>query len=202
MYLVHTPQWIQRCFPQLTWRIPTHERNIYLTFDDGPIPDVTPWVLEQLAQYDARATFFCVGENIRRHPLIFEQVISAGHRIGSHTHNHLNGWATRTDDYIANVHLGAVCARTTLFRPPYGRLTPAQLRRLQRCYQIVMWDVLSGDFDPQIRPQDCLDNVLNTYRAGSIIVLHDSLKAQKNLMYVLPRLLAHWKKNGFRLLAL
>lgn len=202
MYLVKTPQFIQSLFPNFTWRIPTQEKTLYLTFDDGPIPEVTPWVLQQLEEYDAKATFFCVGDNIRKHPGVFEQVLDAGHSIGNHTFNHLNGWRTENIPYFHNVRRCARLIDSELFRPPYGRLRPKQSEFLQRHYRIVMWDVLSGDFDPEISTGQCLANVVDNARPGSIIVFHDSQKAWGKLQNVLPQVLQHFAENGYRFQAL
>jgi peptidoglycan/xylan/chitin deacetylase (PgdA/CDA1 family) len=197
MYLVKTPQLIQSLFPNFTWKIPSTEKVLYLTFDDGPIPSVTPWVMEQLEQYNAKATFFCVGDNVKKHPEIFQQLISKGHAIGSHTQNHLNGWITDNIPYFHNVRHAANLTNSVLFRPPYGRLRPKQAQFLQRHYRIVMWDVLSGDFDPRISPEQCLTNVISNATEGSIIVFHDSLKAEDKLNYVLPKVLEHFTKEGY-----
>ncbi len=198
MYLVKTPQFIQCLFPNFVWRLPTEDKVIHLTFDDGPIPDVTPWVLEQLAAYDAKATFFCVGDNMRKHPHIAEMVAGQGHAMGNHTFNHLNGWSTDNIPYFHNIRHCAHLVQSDLFRPPYGKLRPTQAQFLQRHYHIVMWDVLSGDFDPQVSPQQCLDNVAQNAVAGSIVVFHDSLKAADKLYYALPYVLDHFAGQGYR----
>ncbi len=198
MYLVKTPKLIQALMPAYLWNIPTREKIIYLTFDDGPIPEVTPWVMETLRLYDARATFFCVGENVWRYPEIFRQVMAAGHSVGNHTYNHLNGWRTENLNYLHNVRHCARMVPGNLFRPPYGRLLPSQRAFLERHYRIVMWDVLSGDFDPLQSAAQCLDNVLQNTRPGSIIVLHDSLKTREKLFELLPRLLSHFSMLGYR----
>ena len=202
MYLVKTPTFIQNLFPNFTWRIPTQEKVIYLTFDDGPIPEVTPWVLNQLAVFNAKATFFCVGDNVRKHPDIFGALKSAGHTVGNHTFNHLNGWATDKLSYFHNIRHCANLVESDLFRPPYGRLKPRQAQFLQRHYRIVMWDVLSGDFDPNISEDQCYDNIVKKAETGSIIVLHDSLKAEKKLRAVLPKVLSYYQERGFRFEAL
>jgi len=198
MYLVKTPQFIQNLFPNYTWKIPTQEKVMYLTFDDGPVPKVTPWVLEQLQAFGAQATFFCVGENIRINREVFDTVVEAGHAVGNHTFSHINGWATDNLPYFLNVRKCAHQVHTDLFRPPYGRLMPKQSQFLQRHYRIVMWDVLSGDFDPNISKEQCLNNVLNNARKGSIIVFHDSLKSKDKLKFVLPAVLKHYTNLGYR----
>ena len=197
MYLVKTPQFIQNLFPNYTWRIPSQEKVLYLTFDDGPIPQVMPWVLEQLQAFQAKATFFCVGDNIRKYPDVFDQVVRKGHAVGNHTFNHINGWQTENISYFHNVRHCANMVHSVLFRPPYGRLKPKQAQFLQRHYRIVMWDVLSGDFDPKLSEEQCLANVINNAENGSIVVFHDSLKAEDKLRYALPRVLEHFTEQGF-----
>ena len=197
MYLVKTPGFIQNLFPNFTWNIPTEEKVIYLTFDDGPIPEVTPWVLDQLQAYNAHATFFCVGDNVGKYPDLFEQIIEKGHAVGNHTFNHLNGWKTDNIPYFHNIRRCARMVNSELFRPPYGRLRPKQSQFLQRHYRIVMWDILSGDFDPKLSAEQCYNNVVNNAKPGSIVVFHDSLKAQEKLTYSLPRVLKHLSKQGF-----
>jgi peptidoglycan/xylan/chitin deacetylase (PgdA/CDA1 family) len=202
MYLVKTPQFIQNLFPNFTWKIPTTDKVMYLTFDDGPVPEVTPWVLDQLAEYDAKATFFCVGDNLKRNRRILQNLREAGHSLGNHTFNHLNGWKTENMPYFLNVRRCAHHLKSELFRPPYGRLRPKQSQFLQRHYRIVMWDVLSGDFDPTISKEQCLTNVVKNAKEGSIVVFHDSLKAWEKLQYVLPKVLSHFSKLGYRFEAL
>lgn len=197
MYLVKTPQFIQNLFPNFCWRMPGQQKALYLTFDDGPIPEITPWVLEQLRAYNARATFFCVGDNVRKYPHIFEQLVDEGHTVGNHTYHHLNGWASDNLTYFHDVRHCARAVRSELFRPPYGRLKPRQAQFLQRHYRIVMWDVLSGDFDPEISAEQCLNNVIDHAVAGSIVVFHDSRKAWPKLQTVLPRVLDHFQAKGF-----
>ncbi|WP_367391531.1 polysaccharide deacetylase family protein [Lewinella sp. LCG006] len=202
MYLIKTPKFIQELFPNFTWKIPSEDKVVYLTFDDGPIPGVTPWVLEQLAQYNAKATFFCVGNNIEKHPEVFEQVRAGGHSIGNHTFNHLNGWSSDNLPYFHNIRHCANLTKTVLFRPPYGKLRPRQTQFLLRHYRIVMWDVLSGDFDPNITEEQCLLNVTRNVEPGSIVVFHDSLKAEEKLRYALPKALAYFAEQGYRFEAL
>lgn len=198
MYLVKTPRLIQNLLPTFTWRIPTEEKVLYLTFDDGPIPEVTPWVLDTLRQFNAKATFFCVGDNVKKNPSVFQQVLAEGHAVGNHTFNHLNGWDSENISFFHNVRHCAKLVKSSLFRPPYGRLTPKQTQFLTRHYQIVMWDVLSGDFDQTISKEDCLSNVMVSAKRGSIIVFHDSQKAAERMMYTLPRFLEHFAAKGYR----
>ncbi len=181
------------------------EKKVYLTFDDGPTPEITEWTLNQLQRYDAKATFFCIGKNIQNHPDIFKKVITSGHAIGNHTFNHLNGWNTSDEMYFENVNLCAdeISAQHSehncrLFRPPYGKIKPSQSKQLRKMgYTIVMWDVLSEDFDATITAEKCLENVLKNVKSGSIIVFHDSVKAYPHLEYVLPRTLQFLKEKGF-----
>ena len=197
VYLSRTPRLVQRWFSGFTWTGDLADKRIYLTFDDGPIPKVTPWVLDELAKYNAKATFFCVGENAERHPEVLQQVIDAGHSIGNHTHNHLSGWGSDNLNYVQNVERCAKIVKSKLFRPPYGRLSPRKAQMLQRHYRIVMWDVLSGDFDQDLNPLICLRNVLDNVRPGSIVVFHDSLKSERNLKYALPRALKALSNQGY-----
>lgn len=197
MFLAKTPAIFRLLMPHYLWKCPTNNRKIYLTFDDGPIPEVTPLVLEQLKKYNARATFFCVGENIRKYPEVFRQVIENGHATGNHTCHHLNGWNTPDADYLKDVELCRAVLPSSLFRPPYGRISRSQASVLRRDYTIVMWDVLSGDYSPDVSPEKCLSNITDNAGPGSIIVMHDSLKAKKNLLFALPRLLEYYASAGF-----
>lgn len=192
--------------PSLLWNMPRDSKTIYLSFDDGPHPEITPWVLNLLNDYQAKATFFCVGENISKYPEVFQQLISEGHSFGNHTQNHLKGWKTSTSQYLENVlKAEAVISRFSnnlnfqkLFRPPYGKIKASQAKRLQLLnYKIVMWDALSADFDPTISDEDCYRNVIENSNAGSIIVFHDSQKTSEKLRTVLPRVLEYYSKKGF-----
>ncbi len=217
MYLHFTNSFIHKAFPHFTWKIATAEKIIFLTFDDGPIPEVTPWVLGELEKYNAKATFFCVGDNIRKNPLVFEEIIARGHSIGNHTFNHLNGWQTTEEVYLENVQLcedylniqknnarlrneqtKVYSTACPLFRPPHGRLSVAQSKMLRTHYQIVMWDVLTGDFDQNLDKNTCLQKAIKYTKKGSIVVFHDSRKAKKNLYHVLPLYLEHFSNQGFR----
>ena len=199
-YLVKTPKFVQRLIPERIWAFPNNNNSVFLTFDDGPIPEVTPWVLETLKQYDAKATFFCIGDNVNKHPKVFNQLIDEGHSIGNHTYNHLNGWKTKNDQYISNCNLLKDSIKpfkdVKLFRPPFGKLTFKQSKNLQKeGFRIIMWDVLSADFDKNISKEKCLINVLKNIEVGSIVVFHDSLKSNEKLRYVLPKVLEHLKSN-------
>ncbi|WP_346236884.1 polysaccharide deacetylase family protein [Niabella insulamsoli] len=198
MYFIKTPGWVKRVFSAYTWHVPTEQKELYLTFDDGPHSVATPFVLNQLDQYNAKATFFCLGKNVIDYPGIFADIIEKGHSVGNHTHNHLNGWKVQESAYLANVEQAAQHIDSDLFRPPYGRLKTRTGRSLVKAgYQVIMWDVLSGDFDLKISAQKCSDNVLTRARQGSIIVFHDSQKALAHLQYALPRALEYFATLGF-----
>ena len=200
MFLHKTPILVQKLFPSLTWRVSTQAKELYLTFDDGPIPGLTPWVLEVLARYEAKATFFCVGHNVEKHPNIFRQILAEGHSVGNHTFHHLNGWQTEAITYLKDSlkadEAMAEYVQTSLFRPPYGWLTLKQ-RQQHRHKKIVMWDVLSGDFSPKLKPEAVLSKSIAATRPGSIIVFHDNLKAEDNLKYALPAYLEHFTNLGY-----
>ncbi|WP_298392915.1 polysaccharide deacetylase family protein [Flavobacterium sp.] len=204
MSWVKTNQIIKKLFSNYVWDLPNNENKVYLTFDDGPTPEITEWTLNLLQQYNAKATFFCIGDNIRKYPEIFKKVIDDGHSIGNHTFNHLNGWKTSTNDYVENVklceteHAKVSTEHCSLFRPPYGKIKPWQSKQIRKIgYKIILWDVISYDFDSTISKEDCLENVLKNVNSGSIIVFHDSKKAFSNLEYVLPRTLEFLTKKGF-----
>lgn len=227
-------------FPSLLWNVPVTEKILYLTFDDGPVPEITPWVLSLLKDYNAKATFFCIGENVKKHPNIFHQVLAEGHSIGNHTHNHLNGWKTSTEVYLQNTllaeeaiqehlpanfsHLYSVNLQhspidtksrtgnrqlttdtpqlTTdnrkLFRPPFGKITPNQIKKVKELnYEIVMWEVISGDYNDKTRAEVCYKEVTSQSKPGSIIVFHDSIKASGNLKRILPQILEYYKNKGY-----
>ncbi|MDW7691879.1 polysaccharide deacetylase family protein [Flammeovirgaceae bacterium SG7u.111] len=192
-------------YPSLTWRRETEEPTIFLTFDDGPIPELTPFILKTLEKYDAKATFFCVGDNIRKHPSILEQTLKAGHSIGNHTFNHLNGWNTTTNLYVENVfkcqewmekYMGNISDK--LFRPPNGRISKAQIKALKSEFEIIMWEVLSGDYSSAISKEVCLQKSISHAKNGSIIVFHDNTKAKNNLYHTLPLFMEHFHQKGFQ----
>ena len=196
--LIKPPFLYRLFFPNLTWNIPTTEKIIYLTFDDGPIPGVTPWVLDELEKYHAKATFFCIGDNIRKNQQVYQQIIDAGHQTGNHTFNHLNGWKVSTSDYLQNTQLAADVCKSGLFRPPYGKIKFRQATALRNKYKIIMWDVLSYDFDKATTPEQCFKNVIDYAGPGSIVVFHDSLKAEKNLRFALPEVLKYFSERGYK----
>lgn len=205
MYFFKTPLLIRKVFPNLLWQVNTNEKIIYLTFDDGPVPEATPWVLEQLARYNAEATFFMVGENIIKHPSVYQEVINAGHTAANHTYNHLKGWTTDTDAYMANFSkTESLLPKNgrSLFRPPYGQLKLNQLKKLRKETKIVMWDVLSGDFDKKISAETCLKKTIRYTEPGSIVVFHDSRKTIDLLKVVLPQYLEHFSSQGYKFAAL
>lgn len=221
--LTRPPAWLRPLFPGTEWRAApvgsTGRPRLYLTFDDGPIPDETPWVLEQLAAYQAPATFFCVGDNLARHPEIARAALAAGHRLGNHTQHHRSAWNTPRAEYLAGVtaceSFVAECYQSLadsvmqqeetlllggprLFRPPYGRLTWPVLRALRaQHYRVIMWSLLTRDYDPDLAPERALRLTLAATRPGDILVLHDSRKASRSLRFLLPRLLAHYREQGY-----
>jgi peptidoglycan-N-acetylglucosamine deacetylase len=197
MYFIKPPVLLKLIYPEVLWNISAQSSDIYLTFDDGPIPEVTPWVLEQLKLFNASATFFCVGENIEKYPEIFLAIQNAGHSIGNHTFNHLDGWKTSKKEYFNNIEKCQSYLQSNLFRPPYGKLSISQYNEIKKRFKIVMWDVLSGDFDRKLNGEKCFENVIKNTRAGSIIVFHDSLKAEASLRYTLPKVLEYYSNKGF-----
>ena len=204
MFLHYSPFWLKALFPRYKWRVNTKEKRIFLTFDDGPIPDITEFVLDTLKKYNAKATFFCIGDNVRKYPDIFEQILKQGHSVGNHTFNHMNGWKSDDSVYMANIELceKQLNLNTNLFRPPYGRMKKSQSRKLPLNKEIIMWDVLSGDFSAGIKPEGCLQKSIKYARPGSIVLFHDSLKAANNMQYALPRFLDHFTKIGYQFEAL
>ena len=199
MYSVHPPFFF-RFFngEHLTCSVPVVDNAIFLTFDDGPVPGITPQVLKILEERKASATFFCVGENVMKHPDLFQQIIKAGHSVGNHSFNHLNGWKTPTGGYVTNVMRCNDYLKTKLFRPPYGKFTPSQYFLLRKQFRFIMWSVLSGDYNRKVTPDQCLSNVLTFTKSGSIVVFHDSIKAGEKMFYALPRFLDHFLEKGYR----
>lgn len=191
------PLVVEKMITNVIWNLPKKEKVVYLTFDDGPVPKYTEWVLDLLDTYNVKATFFCVGDNVVKHRDIFNEILKRGHEVGSHTHNHLNGWLTTNSRYYYNTHKGAKHVGSKLFRPPYGKIKRSQARRLSQEYKIVMWDVLTKDYDPSITGEKCFENVKNYVRNGSIIVFHDSAKAFKNYEYALPKTIEYLLEKGY-----
>ena len=222
MYLVKTPWWLRAIYPQLIWRMPSQEKIIYLSFDDGPHATATPYVLDTLAQYNAKASFFCIGKNVFEHPAIYERILNEGHSVGNHTQHHANGWKVSNDQYFSEIDQAARLIHSDLFRPPYGRIKRSQIKKLARThsqlsnnisttaqtnkeqsgYKIIMWSVLSGDFDTTLSAAACTKNVLENTGPGSIVVFHDSTKAWERMSVALPTVLEHFSGMGYRFEAL
>jgi peptidoglycan/xylan/chitin deacetylase (PgdA/CDA1 family) len=203
-YTVRIPSWFIRLNASMLWRITTTEKELYLTFDDGPHETATPFVLDQLKHYNAKASFFCIGKNVKSHPHIYKRILDEGHAVGNHTFNHLNGWKTKNDAYIKDVAEASAYIHSNLFRPPYGRISPFAAKQLRKNlhFNIIMWHILSGDFDKNISPQKCAENVLLFSKPGSIIVFHDSIKGWEKMSYALPRILEKFTQQGFSFKAL
>ncbi len=197
MYLVKTPAFIKKIYSDLIWDFGTESNDVYLSFDDGPVPESTPWVLDILKKYDAKATFFCIGENVVKNPEIYSRIQQEGHRIANHTHTHISGWKTKNDVYLDDIELAANHIDSKLFRPPYGRIKPSQIKSLLKRYTIVMWDVVSGDFDERLSANDCYENVTKNTQAGSVVVFHDSIKAKPRLHACLEKIIVHLKEQGY-----
>ena len=197
MYTVRPPYLIKKVYPGLIWRKSKNDKKIYLTFDDGPVPVITPWVLDVLKEKNVKATFFCVGQNVAANPEIYKRILNERHRVGNHTFTHLNGWNNHTGNYLQDIQQCAAYVNTTLFRPPYGRLKKSQIIKLKPHYSIIMWDVLSGDYDQKITPEKCLQNATDKIRNGSIVVFHDSSKAKINMQFAVPRFIEYAKAQGF-----
>lgn len=202
MYLVKTPSIVKPLAKEFLWSISTSEKEIYLTFDDGPTPGVTNKVLDLLKSFSAHGTFFCLGKNVLAYPDIYKRIRSEGHSVGNHTWDHPDGWKTNDYTYLKNIARARKVIDTALFRPPYGRITPSQVRAIKNKFQLVMWSVLSADFDKTISKEQCLSNVLNNTENGSIIVFHDSEKAKENMLYALEECLEFFTNEGYTLRAI
>lgn len=184
-------------FGDVLWRVKTAEKKIFLTFDDGPVPEVTPAVLEILNRYGWKATFFCVGENVFRYPALFQEIVADGHRVGNHTYNHLKGWECDLKTYVENVEKASELIQSNLFRPPHGRIGFSQLGVLRKKYRIVMWDVITADYDSRKNPEQVMAIVRKHLSPGSVVVFHDSLKARDRVLNVLPQAIEFWESEGY-----
>lgn len=198
MYPKRVPSLFQVPLGTLTWRIPEAVNEVFLTFDDGPTPEITHSVLDILDEYNAKATFFLIGKNVEAHPEIVQAVLDAGHSIGHHSYSHVNGWKLDRRAYIEDVERAAALVESDLFRPPYGRISPRKAKALSKKYRIIMWTILSGDFDTEISGADCVNNVVNTLKPGDIVVFHDSVKAWPRLKEALPKILQHIQAKGWQ----
>lgn len=190
------PRFFQRFFKRIIWNFPDETNGVYLTFDDGPTPGVTPWVLELLRKYNAKATFFCLAKNVEMHPKLFEAIVNDGHAIGNHSYSHIRGWGTDTTQYVMDIIYANSFLHSNLYRPPYGRITPKQFKVIRSQYRIILWDVLSMDYSRRVSPRKVLRYVLDNVKPGSIVVFHDSRKAERNLRYALPRILEELSKQN------
>ena len=207
MFFHKTPAILRWFYPHLTWKGPKGDKVIYLTFDDGPVPGITEFILDTLKEYEAKATFFCVGENLIQNDHIARKAIQEGHLLANHTHNHLNGWKTGTGLYIDNVkkceqQLEKLGVNNNMMRPPYGKISGSQIKKLKNHYRIVMWDVLTGDYSSDISPENCLQKSIKHTQEGSIVLFHDNIKAEANLKYALPLYLKHYRRQGYKFEAL
>lgn len=199
-YSVRIPKWFINLNKSLVWKITSTEKILYLSFDDGPHEMVTTFVLNELKRFNAKATFFCIGKNVKAHPDVYARIIDEGHAVGNHTFNHLNGWKTKSEKYVSDIKDAAQYINSKLFRPPYGKVSRAEAKELRSNfnYKIIMWHILSADFDEKISPQKCLQNVMHYVKQGSIIVFHDSLKAWPRMSFALPRMLKYFTDKGYR----
>lgn len=206
-YQVKTPWWLSHLvYPRLIWKMPAEaEQAVYITFDDGPHPKATRYALDTLDHYNAKATFFCIGKNAAAHSSLYDEIRSKGHSVGNHTHDHMNGWKSKTKAYLDNIRIASNHIDSNIFRPPYGKIKRSQASRLLKAptpWKIYMWDILSGDFDKNLTGKQCAENVLKNIQPGSIIVFHDSEKAWERMSYALPQVLEHCKNRGWKIKAL
>ena len=193
----HISDWMKRIYPDVIWDKRKSGKKLYLTFDDGPTPVVTEKVLELLDQYKAKATFFCLGRNVERHPDIYEKILKRGHQTGNHTYSHLRGWEAGNKEYFQDIELAGIFINSELFRPPYGRIKRSQIKYLKKKYRIILWDVMSHDYEKLWSKERCLNAVMRYTRQGSIIVFHDSEKAAEKVYFILPKILELFKEKGF-----
>ena len=195
--IVRPPRWFRNFSGPTIWQVDTYEKEIFITFDDGPIPEMTPWVLDTLQAYQAKATFFCVGDNVRKYPELYNRIKDEGHGIGNHSYSHLNGFRSTIRHYVRDVFKARRYIDSELFRPPYGRIRGLARRILKTRFRIILWDILSMDYDNSLAPRQVVRNVIGHMKPGSIVVFHDNLKARKNLEYALPRILDYYSKRGY-----
>ena len=199
-YLATTPKWVKKLLKRRIWDILTKDKAIYLTFDDGPHPSITPFILAELTKYGAKASFFCIGKNVRENPAVYSRILAEGHAVGNHSFNHLDGWKTGNDKYLADILEARKYIDSDLFRPPYGHITGKQVKSLSALdqpFKIIMWSVLSGDFDVNISPERCCANVIKNTKNGSLVVFHDSEKAYERMSYALPIVLKYFSERGY-----
>lgn len=197
MFIEQIPVWL-RFVKGIKWRFSHKKKTIYLTFDDGPIPEITPWVLDLLDKYHIKATFFCVGENVSKHPQLYQEILRRGHQTGNHTYEHIKALCTPNDEYFANVEKAASLIQSRLFRPPHGLMRYSQIKELRKHYRIILWDVVPRDYNRKLTPEKVLQKACRYTRNGSIIVFHDSLKAEKNMTYALPRYIEYCLSKGYQ----
>jgi peptidoglycan-N-acetylglucosamine deacetylase len=201
LFFVTTPWWLRKLYPGCIWDIKSDEKTIYLSFDDGPHPTITPFVLGVLEQYNAKATFFCIGDNVRKYPQIYQQIIDAGHAVGNHTMHHINGWKSGDNGYLNDIDKANEYIKSNIFRPPYGRITRRQIKLLSTStnqFSVIMWSVLAGDWVSTISPQKCFENIKNNIYPGCIVVFHDSEKASERMSYALPKVLDNFYNQGYQ----
>ncbi|MDR1226620.1 MAG: polysaccharide deacetylase family protein [Prevotellaceae bacterium] len=199
---LRVPPFLKRLYPAAIWNFPNEADSVFLTFDDGPTPEITPWVINKLAEYDAKATFFCLGKNVEQHPEEFTLIRANGHSVGNHSYSHQRGFSMPTGSYVEDVDLADEFIRSNLFRPPYSFITPTQVRVLSERYKIIMWNVLSLDYSNKITNHQCLKQVVGSAHPGAVIVFHDSLKSAKHLKYVLPKALDFFVEKGWKMKAI
>lgn len=198
MTVYSAPFWLRAIYPKnLIWRVPTSERKVFLTFDDGPIPEVTPLVISILNKYNIKATFFCVGENVQKYPEVFDLLLKNGHAIGNHTYHHVKAWKTDFNSYLSEIEQCNQLVKSNLFRPPHGQITRKLAQNLSKDFRIMMWSALTGDYDKKLSGKQCLANATKNTRPGSIIVFHDSLKARERMEYALPLYIEYCIKNEY-----
>lgn len=197
MKFFKTPYVMRKLYPDYIWNIEEEDNTVYLTFDDGPDPEVTPWVLETLEKHGAKATFFCVGRNVERHPSLMDEILKCGHGIGNHTYSHLNGFKSKSNEYNDDVQLAGNLINSNLFRPPYGKISKHQFQKIRKDFNVVMWDVLSYDFSKKIIAEHVLYKLIRVVRGGSIVVFHDSKKSLENLSFLLPGILQFFVNQGY-----